>query len=48
LSGWCKDVNSAESKETIIELKGGKTWRLSIVEEEPKDVKKVKEDIFFC
>ena len=47
LSGWCKDANSAESKSTIIEHKGGKTCRLSIEEEEPKEAKKVKEDACF-
>jgi hypothetical protein len=41
---WCKEANSAKSKSTII--RGNrKTWRLSIVMEEPKHMKKIEMDI---
>ena len=38
---WCKEANSANSKSLLIR-RNGKTWRLSIVEEEPKDGEKGK------
>jgi hypothetical protein len=41
---WCREANSAKLKSTIIR-RDGKTWLLSIVEEEPYDVKKVEMDI---
>jgi hypothetical protein len=41
---WCKEANGAKSKSMTIR-RNGKIWWLSIVEEEPKDMNKVKEDV---
>jgi hypothetical protein len=42
---WCREANSTKSKSLIISSEKSKTWLLSIVEEEPKDVKQVEMDV---